>query len=87
MVNSSATFRVGSPPQPNPGLPGFGHAYVCRKRASPQPTGEGLGVGVGVGGYISCNNDDPPPQPSPARGEGADRVCRTVVRHQDKKTR
>jgi hypothetical protein len=37
---------VHSPPQPNPGLPGFGHLKICRKRASPQPAGEGLGVGV-----------------------------------------
>src|SRR6266436_6640323 len=40
------THSVCSPPQPNPGLPGFGRFKICRKRASPQPAGEGLGVGV-----------------------------------------
>src|SRR5262249_27139293 len=35
--------RCAPPPQPNPGLPGFGHFKACRKRASPQPAGEGWG--------------------------------------------
>src|SRR5258708_13254126 len=67
-----------SPPQPNPGLPGFGHLKTCRKRASPQPAGEGLGVGVvrffrrSRHHYLAA---PPPPHPSPTRGEGADRVC------------
>src|SRR5258707_13261702 len=45
-----AAHSVRSPPQPNPGLPGFGRFKICRKRASPQPAGEGLGVGVVVVG-------------------------------------
>jgi hypothetical protein len=42
----SATYSVCSPPQPNPGLPGYGHLKICRKRTSPQPAGEELGVRV-----------------------------------------
>src|SRR4051794_40666434 len=50
-----AAHSVCSPPQANPGLPGFAQFQVCRKRASPQPAGEGLGVGVDVilfGAYV-----------------------------------
>jgi hypothetical protein len=41
-----AAKSVCSPPQPYPGLPGYGPFEISRKRASPQPAGEGLGVGV-----------------------------------------
>ncbi len=73
-----ATHSVGSPPQPNPGLPGFGHLKFGRKRASPQPAGEGLGV-VRCGDTVPGRSDPlptPPPQsPGQARGgEGADRA-------------
>jgi len=45
LAQNSAARSVCSPPQPNPGLPGFGHFKICRKRASPQPAGEGWGWG------------------------------------------
>ena len=74
-VDERATISVCSPPQPNPGLPGFGRFKICRKRASPQPAGEGLGVGVVrfcAGGATDVSLHHPPPHPSPTRGEGAD---------------
>jgi hypothetical protein len=40
-----AANSVCSPPQPMPGLPGFGDLKTCRKRASPQPAGRGWGWG------------------------------------------
>src|SRR5262245_27875044 len=64
-----------SPPQPNPGPPGFGHLKVCRKRASPQPAGEGLGVGVVRFFRRWRHHYLTAAPPSPTRGEGADRVC------------
>src|SRR5229473_1630359 len=66
-----ATHSVGSPPQPNPGLPGFGHLKFGRKRASPQPAGEGLGV-VRCGDTVPGRSDPlptPPPQ-SPGQAPG-----------------
>src|SRR5262245_65909866 len=44
--DAATAYSVCSPPQPNPGLPGFGRFKICRKRASPQPAGGGLGEGV-----------------------------------------
>src|SRR5262249_43533254 len=61
---------VCSPPQPNPGLPGFGHFKICRKRASPQPAGEGLGVGVRQ--RITA---PPPPRRSAAKLAQAAQAC------------
>src|SRR5258707_1959944 len=69
-----ATYSLCSPPQPNPGLPGFGHLKNCRKRANPQPAGEGLGVGVVrffADGATVISPYHPPPHPSPTTGEGA----------------
>src|SRR5262249_13547782 len=58
--SARATNSVCSPPQPNPGLPGFGHFKICRKRASPPPAGEGLGVGV----HRRITAPPPPPRHS-----------------------
>src|SRR5712691_6756666 len=60
MGSARAANSVCSPPQPNPGLPGFGHFEICRKRASPQPAGEGVGVGV-------PRNSSPASEPISAR--------------------
>src|SRR5262249_28062643 len=78
LMHNHAAHSVCSPPQPNPGLPGFGRFKICRKRASPQPAGEGLGVGV-------HRRTTPAPHPArfardpPHMGEGKDRVCRAFI--------
>jgi hypothetical protein len=63
---------VYSPPQPNPGLPGFGHFTICRKRASPQPAGKGLGVGVArfLRRWRQHHLTAPPPSPPLPRKRG-----------------
>src|SRR5262245_29094185 len=71
LKRSKAAYSVHSPPQPNPGLPGFGCFKICRKRASPQPAGEGLGVGVArlTHRRLPCA---PPPSPTlPHKGGGS----------------
>src|SRR3984893_870060 len=74
------TCSVCSPPQPNPGLPGFGHFKNCRKRASPQPAGEGVGVAPFFRSWrIKISPRSPRPSPPPQGGEGADRVCRRLL--------
>src|SRR2546429_152085 len=60
-----AAHSVCSPPQPNPGLPGFGRFKFCRKRASPQPAGGGWGVGVLVR-HAPGATTTPPPRPAAA---------------------
>ncbi len=54
MEPAQAANSVCSPPQPNPGLPGFGHLKICRKRASPQPPGGGAGGGGRSKDTVTC---------------------------------
>ena len=71
LTHNGATRSVRSPPQPNPGLPGFGHFKICRKRAGPQPAGEGLRVGVVrffAGGATEISLHHPLPSPPPQGG-------------------
>src|SRR5262249_27029444 len=68
-----AAYSVRSPPQPTPGLPGFGPFKICRKGAGPQPAGEGLG------GWGPSADHRTTPTPAlradpPHKGEGKDRV-------------
>ena len=66
LFRANASRSVRSPPQPNPGLPGFGQFESCRKRASPPPGGEGLGVGVRkITASILPNRATPLPTPPP----------------------
>ena len=67
----------GTPsPQPNSGLPEFGHSMTWPKS---ETSDFGWGEGGGEGEPISRSFVTPSPHPSPLRGEGAGRICGSVV--------